>query len=125
MTGSKKSTFADDTADFAADVQEFVEYVAEELEGLREKHADLAAEAKPEADEGDVWSQLSRTTGTFPDVDRALAMLTSTVRDLADAAAAAVAARKADDGDDSGDKKAEEPAVKKSTDKSGDSKKSS
>jgi hypothetical protein len=125
MTGSKKSTFADDTADFAADVQEFVEYVGEELEGLREKHAYLAAEAKPEADEGDVWSQLSRTTGTFPDVDRALAMLASTVRDLSDAAAATLAGRKADGEDDSGDKKAEESAVKKSTDKSGDSKKSS
>jgi len=122
MTGSKKKTFADDTADFAADVQEFVEYVSEELEGLREKHADLAAKAEPAADEGDVWSQLQRATGTFPDVERALAMLAATVRDLADVTSATLAGRESEL-----DAEAEKPAAKKTvdTDKSGDSKKSS
>jgi hypothetical protein len=122
MTGSKKKTFADDTADFAADVQEFVEYVGDELEELRDKHTKLAAEAKPEADEGDVWSSLQRATGTFPDVDRALAMLAATVRDLADVTSATLAGR-----ENEPDAEAEKPAAKKTadTDKSGDAKKSS
>jgi hypothetical protein len=93
MTGSKKKTFADDAEAFAADVGSFVDETREVLEELRDRHGDIAAEAKPEADEGDVWSQLSRTTGTFPDVERALTMLASTVRDLAEAAAVTLAGR--------------------------------
>ena len=109
MTGSKKKTFADDTAGFAADVQEFVDYVRDELEELRDKHTELAAEARPEADEGDVWSSLARTTGTFPDVDRALAMLAATVRDLGDVTATTLGAREAE-----AEAEDEKPAAKKS-----------
>jgi ABC-type transporter Mla subunit MlaD len=92
-----KKTFADDAKSFAEDVQEFIADTREAFGELVDRHSEVSAAAKPEADEGDVWSNLSRTSGVFGDVERALTMLASTVQALADSTMATLGARDADD----------------------------
>jgi hypothetical protein len=94
---AKNKSFADDAQSFAEDFQDFVSETRDALATLIDDHKDLAADAKPEPDEGVVWTALGRAVSTFGDVERSLAMLAAVVQDLADTIATTLGARDADD----------------------------
>lgn len=109
---SKSSTFAAAADQYAADVQEFVAQARERLAELSEERDGIHTSAEVEDDETGIWSAFSGPVAVFGDVDRALAALASTARDVSDAALPVLSARDSDDDPKPAKKAAAKPAKK-------------
>lgn len=110
---AKKTSFADDAAEFADHVREFARETLERLADLADAHHGLHTSAEPTAGEAAAWSALAGPASAFGDVERAVSALASTGVVLSGEAAAAQTAGDGPAAESAKKTAANKPAAKK------------